>query len=73
MLNIKTLYNENKKEIAYFGQNVDGTFSLRGANGTILNNYKKDKITYEELEQIKMMYGLLLEEELGQITLDELL
>ena len=67
------LYNDKKEPVAVVAKNINGTYTIKGMADTQINFLHKKEICYTEMQVLKQSFGLLAEEELGQVTLDELL
>lgn len=72
MANKYYFYNHKKERIAQVTNHLDGTFDIKGVPGTILGHITKDDINSDELQHFKESHNLMHEEELGQVTFDEI-
>ena len=67
------LYNDKKEPVAVVAKNINGTYTLKGMANTQIDYLYKKEIEYSEIQALKQSFDLRSEEELGQVTLDELL
>lgn len=67
------LYDDQKTPVVIVNRDINGTYTIKGMSGTQLQHVYRKGREFSELCEFKDIFNLRSEEELGQVTLDELL